>query len=140
VGLRSEVENGINLVALEAVHDFGGVCDVAMVECEIALVVEGAGVVQRSAVVELVEGDDIVCIGVGQGKVSYQPTCAAIVKNVLEYRWRKESAQVPAYMNPAPPVIIIFLTSGNGSYFVLPVKTGASFHTPKSSKNLFAAG
>jgi hypothetical protein len=42
-------------------------------------------------------------------------------------------------MNPAPPVIIIFLTSGSGSYFVLPVKTGASFHTPKSSKNLFAA-
>jgi len=41
-------------------------------------------------------------------------------------------------MNPAPPVIIIFLTSGNGSYFVLPVKTGASFQTPKSSKNLFA--
>ena len=42
------------------------------------------------------------------------------------------------YINPAPPVIIMFLTSGNGSYLVLPVKTGASFHTPKSSKNLFA--
>ena len=39
-------------------------------------------------------------------------------------------------MKPAPPVIIIFLTSGRGSYLVLPVKTGASFHTPKSSKNL----
>jgi hypothetical protein len=48
-------------------------------------------------------------------------------------------APVVAYMNPAPPVIIIFLTSGSGSYFVLPVKTGASFQTPKSSKNLFAA-
>lgn len=44
------------------------------------------------------------------------------------------------YINPAPPVIIMFLTSGNGSYLVLPVKTGASFHTPKSSKNLFAPG
>jgi len=42
-------------------------------------------------------------------------------------------------MNPAPPVIIIFLTSGNGSNFVLPVKTGASFQTPKSSKNLFCS-
>jgi hypothetical protein len=40
-------------------------------------------------------------------------------------------------MKPAPPVIIIFFTSGNGSYFVLPVKTGASFQTPKSSKKLF---
>ena len=38
-------------------------------------------------------------------------------------------------MNPAPPVIMIFLTSGSGSNFVLPFKTGASFHTPKSSKN-----
>lgn len=41
-------------------------------------------------------------------------------------------------MKPAPPVIIIFLTSGKGSNFVLPVRTGASFQTPKSSKNLFA--
>ena len=39
-------------------------------------------------------------------------------------------------MNPAPPVIIIFLTSGSGSNFVLPFKIGASFQTPKSSKNL----
>ena len=41
------------------------------------------------------------------------------------------------HMNPAPPVIIIFFTSGSGSYLVLPVRIGASFHTPKSSKNLF---
>jgi hypothetical protein len=41
-------------------------------------------------------------------------------------------------MNPAPPVIMMFLTSGRGSYFVLPIKTGASFHTPKSSKNFVA--
>lgn len=40
-------------------------------------------------------------------------------------------------MKPAPPVIIIFLTSGSGVYFVLPVRIGASFQTPKSSKNLF---
>ena len=41
-----------------------------------------------------------------------------------------------SYMNPAPPVIMMFLTSGSGSNFVLPFKIGASFHTPKSSKNL----
>lgn len=39
-------------------------------------------------------------------------------------------------MKPAPPVIIIFLTSGNGSNFVLPVRIGALFQTPKSSKKL----
>lgn len=44
-----------------------------------------------------------------------------------------------AHMKPAPPVIIIFLTSGSGVYFVLPVRTGASFQTPKSSKNLFVS-
>ena len=34
------------------------------------------------------------------------------------------------YMNPAPPVIMIFLTSGKGSNLVEPISIGASFHTP----------
>lgn len=76
VGLRSEMEDGIDIVALQTVHDFGGVCNVAMVEGEVALVLEDARVVQGSAVVELVEGDDIVRVGVGQGEMSYQPACA----------------------------------------------------------------
>jgi len=42
-------------------------------------------------------------------------------------------------MKPAPPVIMIFLTSGRGVYFVLPVRIGASFQTPKSSKNLLVS-
>lgn len=45
-----------------------------------------------------------------------------------------------AHMKPAPPVIIIFFTSGRGSNLVLPVKMGASFQTPKSSKNLRVLG
>lgn len=49
-------------------------------------------------------------------------------------------SEVSTYMKPAPPVIIIFFTSGNGSYLVLPIRTGASFQTPKSSKNLFVSG
>lgn len=39
-----------------------------------------------------------------------------------------------AYMKPAPPVIMIFFTSGRGSNFVEPVRIGAFFQTPKSSK------
>ena len=39
-------------------------------------------------------------------------------------------------MNPAPPVIMIFLTSGSGSNLVLPVRIGASFQMPVSSSNL----
>jgi hypothetical protein len=40
------------------------------------------------------------------------------------------------YINPAPPVIMIFFTFGDGSNLVVPVKTSESFQMPKSSKNL----
>ncbi len=46
VGLRREVEDGINVVPLQTVHNLGRVRDVSMVECEIALVLESSGVVQ----------------------------------------------------------------------------------------------
>lgn len=42
---------------------------------------------------------------------------------------------VASHINPAPPVIMIFLTSGRGSNLVVPINTGASFQTPQSSKN-----
>jgi len=75
VGLRGEVEDGVNIVALEAVHDLRGVRDVAMVEGEVSLIVQDAGIVERCAVVQLVEGDDVVGIGVCERQVTYQPTC-----------------------------------------------------------------
>ncbi len=70
VGLRGKVEDGIDVVSLQTVHDFGGVRDVAMVEAEISFVVENAGIVQRRTVVQLVEGDDIVGIWVCQNEMS----------------------------------------------------------------------
>lgn len=76
VRLGGEVEDGVDVVALEAVHHLGGVGDVALVEGEVPLVIEGAGVVERSTVVELVKGDNVVCLGVCEGQVSYQPACA----------------------------------------------------------------
>lgn len=76
VGLGGEVEDGIDVVTLEAVHDLGGVGDVALVEGEVPLVIESAGVVERGTVVKLVEGDDVVCLWVREGQVSHQPTCA----------------------------------------------------------------
>jgi hypothetical protein len=76
VGLGGKVEDGVNVMALEAVHHLGGVGDVALVEGEVPLVIEGAGVVERGTVVELVEGDNVVCLWVCEGQVSYQPTCA----------------------------------------------------------------
>jgi hypothetical protein len=102
-----------------------------MVEGKVALVVESSSIVQRGAVVELVEGYDIVRIGICQGQMSYQPASTVIISKVSNPVGAQNS-----YMNPAPPVIMMFLTSGSGSNFVLPVNIGASFHTPKSSKNL----
>ena len=40
------------------------------------------------------------------------------------YRW-----VIFTNMNPAPPVIMMFCTSCNGSNFVDPLKTGESFHS-----------
>ena len=51
-----------------------------MVECEVSFVVQDSSVVQRGAVVELVEGYDIVGIRVGQGQMSYKPACAVVVR------------------------------------------------------------
>ncbi len=65
VGLRRKVEDGIDVVSLQAVHDLGGVCNIAMVEGEVALVIEDSGVVERGAVVELVKRDNVVCVRVG---------------------------------------------------------------------------
>jgi len=40
------MEDGVNFVSLEAVHNFGWICDIAMVESEISLVVQRAGIVK----------------------------------------------------------------------------------------------
>lgn len=40
------------------------------------------------------------------------------------------------YIKPAPPVIMIFLTSGKDSNLVEPMRMGACFQIPWSSKNL----
>lgn len=44
------------------------------------------------------------------------------------------------HIKPAPPVIRMFLTSGNGSNLVLPVRIGASFHAPLSSGSIAIGG
>jgi len=73
MGLSSKVKDGVNLVAFKAVHDLRGISDIAMVEAEVPLVIECSRVVQRSAVVEFVERDDIVRIRVCHGQMSHQP-------------------------------------------------------------------
>lgn len=60
VGLSGEVEDGVDVVGAKGGGDRGGRGDVAVDECEVGEVGETAGVVEGSAVVEFVEGDDVV--------------------------------------------------------------------------------
>ena len=75
--LRGEVEDGVDVVPLEAVDDLGRVGDVPLVECEVAPVVEDARVVEGRAVVQLVKRDDVVSVRVSEGEVADEPTCSA---------------------------------------------------------------
>ena len=45
MGLGGKMKYCVDFVSLETVHDLGGVCDVAMVEGEVTLVVQHPGVV-----------------------------------------------------------------------------------------------
>lgn len=73
VRLGGKVEDGVDVVALQAVDNLRGVGDVTLVEGEVALVIQGAGVVERGAVVKLVKGDNVVRVGVGEGEVADEP-------------------------------------------------------------------
>lgn len=53
------------------------------------------------------------------------------------FQQRSRLGERATYMKPAPPVIMMFFTSGRGSNLVVPVRTGASFQTPKSSKKFW---
>ena len=62
-----------------------------MVEGEVALVVQGASVVQGRAVIEFIKGHDVVGVGVGQSEMSDQPTsavCRDVLANIKSSRHR----------------------------------------------------
>lgn len=65
--MSCEVKDGVNFVALKTVHDLRRVGDVAMVEAKVSLVIEGSGVVQRGAIVELVERHNVVGVRICHG-------------------------------------------------------------------------
>lgn len=63
----------VNVIALHAVEDFGGICQVAMVKSKVALIVEGSGVVQSRAVIELIKRYNVVSVRVCQGEMANNP-------------------------------------------------------------------
>jgi len=139
VRLGRKVEDCVDVMPLHALEHLLRVRDVALVEGEVVPVVEDPGVVQRGTVVEFVERNDVVGFRVCQGEVSRDPasTCVWTISMKFSHRdsHRMKCARKITYMKPAAPVIMMFLTSGRGSNLVEPFRTGASFHTPRSSKN-----
>jgi len=77
VRLGSEMKHRVNFMALHAVQDLGRVGEVAVVEGKVASVIEGPRVIQGGAVVELVKGDYVVGMRVGEGEVADDPRCTA---------------------------------------------------------------
>lgn len=73
VGLGGEVDYGVDIVAAEAVCDVVCGGDVAPVEREIPTAVEHFGVIQCGAIIELVEGDEVVMVLIGDGEGSDDP-------------------------------------------------------------------
>jgi hypothetical protein len=76
VRLRREVEDGIDLVLAQHALYVGRGCNVAILKGKISSAVEDSCVVEGCAVVELVEGHDIV-VGVGEDKMADEPTGTA---------------------------------------------------------------
>ena len=73
VCVRREVEDGVNVVLLQAFDHVAWNRDIAVEEAEVRLRLQHAGIVQRAAVVELVEGNNVVGVGIFDGKVAYKP-------------------------------------------------------------------
>lgn len=71
--LRREVEDGINLVGSQAPQDIGIFCEIAVEELEIRATFEHSRIVQRTAVVELVEADDVVGVRIFGHQMTDEP-------------------------------------------------------------------
>lgn len=62
--LCSKMEDRINLVRAQALQDIIVLGEISMEELEIRSTFQHPGVVERTAIVELVEADDVVCVWV----------------------------------------------------------------------------
>lgn len=62
--LSCEVHHSVDVVALHAVKDFGGICQVAMVKSKVALVIESSSVVQSRTVIKLVKRHNVISVRV----------------------------------------------------------------------------
>lgn len=83
VRLRGEMHNHVDLELAQAAQDILPLRHVAVEEGEVRPALEHAGVVARAAVVQLVEGDDVVGARILCGEVSDDPGGTAEVSGNL---------------------------------------------------------
>lgn len=130
VRLRGQMEDGVDVVLSQTAQHIGRLGDVSVEEFEIGPGFEHARVVERTAVVELVEADDVVGGRVFGDEVADQPGCTG---GMSVWRFQR-LGDLETNMKPSPPVTMMLRTSGNGVKDPWPVSMGASFHRPSSTK------
>lgn len=130
-----EVEDGVDAVIPEALQHVAWPCYIAVEEAEIWLRLQHARIVQRAAVIQLVEGYDVVMVGILDCQVAHQPRAtvlflaqsAAAISRLALFR---PGVRELAYMKPSPPVTRMFFTPVSGCHCVCPVRIGASRQMP----------
>lgn len=145
--VRRKVEYGVDVVFLQALDHIARNRHIAVEEAKIRLRLQHARIVQRAAVVELVEGYHVVVVRIFDGQVAYQPGptfCIFGAGQLSASNWLYQNrdfldsdtvwSSLAAYMNPSPPVTSMFLTLPSGLNEVWPVKMGASCQVPSSTK------
>lgn len=73
-----EVEDGIDAVISEALQHVTWSRHIAVEEAEIRLRLQHASIVQRAAVIQLVEGYDVVMVGILYCQVAHQPRATVL--------------------------------------------------------------
>lgn len=88
--LGRKVHHGVDVIALHAVEDFGGIGQIAMIKRKVALVIEGSGIVESRTVIELVKRHNVVSVGVCQGEMANNPGSAGVMQMLVMRAWPLE--------------------------------------------------
>lgn len=101
VCMRRQVENGVNIVLLQAFDHVARYGNIAVEEAEIRLRLQHASIIQRATIVELVERNDVVCVGIFDGKVAYKPRPTVCIFGAVSVIWLRRNRDFSAVIRRA---------------------------------------
>lgn len=101
VCMRREMENRVDVVLLQAFYHVARYGNIAMKEAEIRLRLQHARIVQRAAIVELVERHDVVGVGIFDGKVAYKPRPTVCIFGAVSVIWLRRNRDFSAVIRRA---------------------------------------